>query len=363
VKSNDVVFILNSCLEAALVQNASDVHIETKADTLAIKFRVDGQLIDYKVISKDIAPQIFSRLKVLIKADITKKYIPQEGRFSFGLNKFPIVDIRVIIIPTILGERATMRILHRNDLLRSLPSLGMHQTILQKYSELLRSRHGLILISGSTGSGKTTTLYASLLDIKAKHKNIITVEDPVEYVVEEINQIQFNKDSDLSFASCLRYILRMDPDIIFIGEIRDAETAALACSAALTGHLVVATIHTNDSISAITRLYDMGVEPFMIAHSLVGVVSQTLLPKVCMDCMGEGCESCMLKGVKGRIGVFELLVMNEQLKELVIKPPYGTNALKKAAREDFYVTLIEEATLKLNGGIISEKEFHMLALS
>jgi type II secretory ATPase GspE/PulE/Tfp pilus assembly ATPase PilB-like protein len=357
----DVIEVLDNCFSEAIKENASDIHLETKTNYISIKYRVDGVLREKSQIQIQLGPQIFSRLKVLINADITKKNIPQEGRFSFGGQKdLPKADIRVVILNTVLGEKAVLRLLNRIDLLKPLTELGMSSLVVEKYAELLYSKKGLVLITGATGSGKTTSLYASLLKVKTETKNVITVEDPVEYKVEDINQIQVNSESGLTFFTALKYILRMDPDIIFIGEIRDKETAALACSAALTGHLVIATIHTNNAISTITRLYDMGVDPFMIAHSLIGILSQSLIPKLCMFCKGEGCDKCSGKGIDRRLGVFELLIVNSKLRELIIKPPYTIEKLKSIASENFYLTLEEDAKQKMNEGLISEKEYSII---
>lgn len=362
LKNVDIVSLLDDCFREALKQNVSDIHIETKQEFVMIKFRIDGILSQYQQLSLELGPQLFSRLKVLINADITKRNSPQEGRFSIGDSRVDGFDMRVVIIPTVLGEKAVLRILNRRDLLLQLSELGMHQSTYQHYKDMLASRQGLILVCGATGSGKTTTMYASLMEIDAKRRHIITVEDPVEYIVDGINQIQVNKDVGLTMSSALKYILRMDPDVVFVGEIRDKQTASLACSAALTGHLVVATIHTNDSLSAITRLYDMGIEPFMIAHSLKGVVSQVLMPKVCNVCDGEGCERCSDKGFSGRRGFFELLVMNKKLKESIVSPPYSMSELEGYAREGFYQTIKEEASLKLEESVITQKEYHLLSM-
>lgn len=362
LKNVDIVSLLDGCFDVALKSSVSDIHIETKQEFVVIKFRIDGVLSIYKQLSLELGPQLFSRLKVLINGDITKRNTPQEGRFSMGDDRLNGIDLRVVIVPTVLGEKAVLRILNRKDLMLKLSELGMHQSTYQHYKEMLASRQGLILVCGATGSGKTTTMYASLMEVNADERHIITVEDPVEYIVDGINQIQVNKDAGLAMSSALKYILRMDPDVVFVGEIRDTQTASLACSAALTGHLVVATIHTNDSLSAITRLYDMGIEPFMIAHSLKGVVSQVLMPKMCDACGGEGCDSCSSKGFKGRRGVFELMVINKRLRERIISPPYSISELEDYAREGFYQTIKEEAALKLKENTISSREYHLLSL-
>lgn len=354
----DIVASLNHIIDRALTFCSSDIHLETKTQGLIVKYRVDGVLTEDSVLPLEIATPLFSRLKVLIKGDMTRKNFPQEGRFFYEGMSGVVVDIRVVIIPTILGEKSTLRILHRNDLLRTLPQLGMPQDVYVQYKNMLNARHGLILISGSTGSGKTTTMYASLLEIKSQKLNIITIEDPVEYVVNDINQIQFDSENELTFASVLRYVLRMDPDVIFIGEIRDQQTAVLACSAALTGHLVVATVHANDSFSAVMRLYDMGVEPYMLAHALLGALYQNLVPVRCRFCSGVGCTQCNSRGVSGRVALFELMVMGPDLRELMLAPPYLERQLIEAAEKKFFKSHSQDARQRLIANELSRDDLY-----
>ncbi|MBU3740408.1 MAG: type II secretion system protein GspE, partial [Rhodoferax sp.] len=259
---------------------------------------------------------LISRLKIMAELDISERRLPQDGRISLRIGT-RAVDVRVSTLPGAHGERAVLRLLDKSEGRLSLERIGLHGEVLQRFTTLIGQPHGLILVTGPTGSGKTTTLYAALGRLDAAHSNIMTVEDPIEYELPGIGQTQVNPRIDLSFARALRAILRQDPDIIMIGEIRDVETAQIAIQASLTGHLVLATLHTNDAASAVTRLTDMGIEPFLLSSSLLGVLAQRLLRKRCTACAGTGCADCGQTGYSGRIGVFELLVADERIRGLV----------------------------------------------
>jgi len=259
---------------------------------------------------------LISRLKIMAELDIAEKRLPQDGRISLRLGQRAI-DVRVSTLPSAHGERAVLRLLDKSDSKLSLSAVGMEGETLQRFQQLVQQPHGIILVTGPTGSGKTTTLYAALQTLDAAHTNIMTVEDPIEYELAGVGQTQVNAKIDLDFAKALRAILRQDPDVIMIGEIRDFETAQIAIQASLTGHLVLATLHTNDAASAVTRLTDMAVEPFLLSSSLLGVLAQRLLRKVCTHCQGKGCAACAQSGYQGRTGIFELLTTNDELRALI----------------------------------------------
>ncbi|MFO0753339.1 MAG: type II secretion system ATPase GspE [Thermodesulfovibrionales bacterium] len=331
-----IIRLLNAILQQAVKERASDIHIEPYEREMEVRLRVDGIL--HKVLSppKIIQEALVSRVKIMANLDIAEKRLPQDGRIRLLLGGSDI-DIRVSIVPTAFGERVVLRLLDRRQGVIGLWEVGFNAADTRRVEELLRRTHGILLVTGPTGSGKTTTLYAALNRIHTEEKNIMTVEDPVEYQLKGIGQIQVNPKIGLTFASGLRSILRQDPDVIMLGEIRDFETAEVAIQASLTGHLVLSTLHTNDAPSAVTRLIDMGVEPFLVATSLTGVLAQRLVRAICPHCKesytpteeerkyvsatllyrGAGCGKCGGKGYLGRTGIFELLVVDNDIRQMI----------------------------------------------
>jgi general secretion pathway protein E len=325
--SNDapIIRMLNALLTQAAKDGASDIHIEPYERSSSVRFRVDGTLREVVQPNKALHAALISRLKIMAELDISEKRLPQDGRISLRIGGRAI-DVRVSTLPSAHGERAVLRLLDKGEQKFSLESLGMDGDVLAQFNRLVQQPHGIVLVTGPTGSGKTTTLYASLTRLDTRTSNVLTVEDPVEYELPGIGQTQVNPKIDLTFAKALRAILRQDPDVVMIGEIRDFETAQIAIQASLTGHLVLATVHTNDAPSTINRLIDMGVEPFLLSSSLLGVLAQRLVRKLCEHCKREdehgrwhpvGCEHCVQSGYKGRTGVYELLVVDEAIQGLI----------------------------------------------
>ena len=308
-----IIRMLNALLTQAAKDGASDIHIEPYERSSAVRFRVDGTLREVVQPNKALHAALISRLKIMAELDIAEKRLPQDGRISLRIGGRAI-DVRVSTLPGVHGERAVLRLLDKGEAKFSLASLGMQGDTLARFSQRIAQPHGIVLVTGPTGSGKTTTLYAALGQVDTSTTNVLTVEDPVEYELAGIGQTQVNAKIDLTFAKALRAILRQDPDVIMIGEIRDFETAQIAIQASLTGHLVLATLHTNDATSAITRLTDMGVEPFLLSSSLLGVLAQRLVRKYCGACRGAGCAQCSHTGYAGRTGVFELLVVDDAIR-------------------------------------------------
>src|SRR5512134_858747 len=300
-----IIRMLNALLTQAAKDGASDIHIEPYERNSSVRFRVDGTLREVVQPNRALHAALISRLKIMAELDIAEKRLPQDGRISLRIGGRAI-DVRVSTLPSAHGERAVLRLLDKTESKFTLEGLGMSGDVLSAFERLIRQPHGIVLVTGPTGSGKTTTLYAALQTLDTATTNVLTVEDPIEYELPGIGQTQINAKIDLTFAKALRSILRQDPDVIMIGEIRDFETAQIAIQASLTGHLVLATLHTNDSASAVTRLVDMGVEPFLLASSLVGVLAQRLVRKLCAHCHGAGCSHCGQTGYQGRTGVFEL---------------------------------------------------------
>jgi general secretion pathway protein E len=305
--------MLNALLTQAARDGASDIHIEPYERHSSVRFRVDGTLREVVQPNRALHAALISRLKIMADLDIAERRLPQDGRISLRIGT-RAVDVRVSTLPSAHGERAVLRLLDKSEGKLSLEGLGMQGEALVRFQKLIEQPHGIVLVTGPTGSGKTTTLYAALSRLDAARSNIMTVEDPIEYELSGIGQTQVNAKIDLTFAKALRAILRQDPDVIMIGEIRDFETAQIAIQASLTGHLVLATLHTNDATSAITRLTDMGVEPFLLSSSLLGVLAQRLVRKLCTHCHGAGCAVCGQTGYAGRSGVFELLVTDDAIR-------------------------------------------------
>ena len=320
-----IIRMLNALLTQAAKDGASDIHIEPYERSSAVRFRVDGTLREVVRPNKALHAALISRLKIMAELDIAEKRMPQDGRISLRIGGRAI-DVRVSTLPSAHGERAVLRLLDKTESMFTLELLGMSGDLLVRFARLIQQPHGIVLVTGPTGSGKTTTLYASLGRIDTATTNVLTVEDPVEYELAGIGQTQVNPKIDLNFAKALRAILRQDPDIIMIGEIRDHETAQIAIQASLTGHLVLATLHTNDAPSAVTRLIDMGVEPFLLSSSLLGVLAQRLVRKLCPACRRAdvagrwhpvGCPACAHTGYKGRTGVYELMIADENVRALI----------------------------------------------
>lgn len=353
-----IIRLLNALLSEAIKENASDVHIETFENRVLIRFRVDGVLREVLEPQRILAPLIISRVKVMAKLDIAEKRLPQDGRITLRIAGHA-VDVRVSTIPTSHGERIVLRLLDKQNARLDLAKLGMEPNILASMKKLIAMPHGIILVTGPTGSGKTTTLYAALTVLNNQTRNILTVEDPIEFDLPGIGQTQVNYKVNMSFAKGLRAILRQDPDVVMVGEIRDLETAQIAIQASLTGHLVLSTLHTNSAIGAITRLHDMGIEPFLLSSSLIGVLAQRLIRLLCAHCkkavpataaecdlMGVnvshpphiyqpvGCPRCKNTGYSGRSGVYELIEINETLRNM-IHDKSSEQHLKKYVRSLF----------------------------
>jgi general secretion pathway protein E len=311
-----IIRMLNALLTQAARDGASDIHIEPYERHSSVRFRIDGTLREVVQPNRALHAALISRLKIMAELDIAEKRLPQDGRISLRLGS-RAVDVRVSTLPSAHGERAVLRLLDKSEARLTLEAVGMQGRVLQQLDQLIGQPHGILLVTGPTGSGKTTSLYAALQRLDATRNNIMTVEDPIEYELPGVGQTQVNNKIDLSFAKALRAILRQDPDVIMIGEIRDHETAQIAIQASLTGHLVLATLHTNDAASAVNRLIDMGVEPFLLSSSLLGVLAQRLVRKRCTACLGAGCDACGQTGYAGRTGVFELLVASDEIRDQI----------------------------------------------
>lgn len=357
LENNDnapVIRMINSLLRQATRDGASDVHLEAFERQSMVRFRVDGNLRDVVEMRRDLHAALVSRIKIMASLDIAEKRLPQDGRISVRVGGRAI-DIRVSTLPTAHGERVVLRLLEKNYDKLDLRALGMAEDAYLSFDRLLHKPHGIVLVTGPTGSGKTTTLYASLLSLRSNTSNIMTVEDPIEYDLEGIGQTQVNPRIEMSFARALRAILRQDPDIVMIGEIRDLETAQIAVQASLTGHLVLATLHTNDAPSAVTRLIDMGIEPFLLASSLLGVLGQRLIRLSCTACAGQGCEHCAQSGYAGRAGIYELMQVTEPLREL-IHAHAAESELRRQACADGMRTLTEDCERWVDSGATTREE-------
>jgi len=320
-----IIRMLNALLTQAAKDGASDIHIEPYERNSSVRFRVDGSLREVVQPNRALHAALISRLKIMAELDIAEKRLPQDGRISLRIGGRAI-DVRVSTLPSAHGERAVLRLLDKGDSKFTLESLGMGGDVLAGFNKLVQQPHGIVLVTGPTGSGKTTTLYAALQTLETASTNVLTVEDPIEYELAGIGQTQVNPKIDLDFAKALRAILRQDPDVIMIGEIRDFETAQIAIQASLTGHLVLATVHTNDAPSLVTRLIDMGIEPYLLSSSLLGVLAQRLVRKLCSSCKRVdgrgryhpvGCAECGMTGYRGRTGVYELMTVDEKISGLI----------------------------------------------
>ena len=357
-----VIRMINALLTQALREGASDIHIEPFEQISVVRFRIDGSLRDVVKPKKAIHASLISRIKIMAQLDIAEKRLPQDGRITLRVGGKP-VDVRVSTLPTGHGERAVLRLLDKEAGQLDLKNLGMSKEVLEQFDRLIAQPHGIVLVTGPTGSGKTTTLYAALSRLNATSTNILTVEDPIEYELSGIGQTQVNPRIDMTFAKALRAILRQDPDIIMIGEIRDLETAQIAVQASLTGHLVLATLHTNDSAAAVTRLLDMGIEPFLLSSSLLGIVAQRLVRKLCDHCKrldGEswqaaGCDRCGHTGYQGRVGIYELLLTTEQIRAQIHNRASEAD-IRFTAQKDGMRTMREDGERWLSNGTTTQAE-------
>ncbi len=351
-----VIRMINALLTQALREGASDIHIEPFEQVSIVRFRIDGRLRDVVRPKKAIHAALISRIKIMSQLDIAEKRLPQDGRITLRVGGKP-VDVRVSTLPTGHGERAVLRLLDKEGGRMDLQHLGMSEPVRRQFDRLIAQPHGIVLVTGPTGSGKTTTLYAALSRLNSPSTNILTVEDPIEYELPGVGQTQVNARIDMSFAKALRAILRQDPDVIMIGEIRDLETAQIAVQASLTGHLVLATLHTNDAAAAVTRLLDMGIEPFLLSSSLIGVVAQRLVRKLCVHCRQfdgsqwheVGCERCGHSGYHGRVGIYELLLTTEQIRAQ-IHDRASEAEIRATAQRDGMQTMREDGERWLHDG-------------
>ena len=395
-----VVKLVSMVIAQAIMDRASDIHIDPEGSHIKIRYRIDGVLSEVRTLPREMHAPIVSRIKIMANMDIAEKRVPQDGRFQARIthsDSGPVVtavfrernalrmsgdvtvDIRVSTLPVIQGETVVMRILDRSHVIMTLEGLNFTDEMLNRYRKLITRPYGMVLVTGPTGSGKTTTLYASINTIDRKANNIVTVEDPVEYQMMGVNQVQVNPKAGVTFASGLRSILRQDPDIIMVGEIRDRETAEIAIHAALTGHLVFATLHTNDAAGAAIRLMDMGIEPFLIASSTIGIMAQRLARQICERCKkpypaapellkslgieagavtfyrGEGCPACKNSGYQGRIGIYELMEMNDDIRGLIVAKA-SSSAINASAAQKGSKTLRQEGLTRAASGITSVEE-------
>jgi len=382
-----LVNLVNLVILEAIEARASDIHIEPFDREVKIKYRIDGILVEKAPSSKRLHAAIISRIKIMANMNIAERFVPQDGHIEF-IGKNGRVDIRVSTVPTVWGEAVELRLLDKSASLISLGDLGMNPQTLEGFSKSLRKTHGIVLVTGPTGSGKTTTLYAALNKIYSPSVKMITIEDPVEYQLEGINQMPVNPKRGLTFATGLRHILRHDPDIIMVGEIRDRETADIAIRAALTGHLVFSTLHTNDAAGAVTRLIDMGVEPFLLASSLEGILAQRLVRRICLKCKelyepdeslltsltgsikiepgakfyhGAGCSQCNQTGMMGRTGMFEMLRITGRLRDLIARRPTTEQIVKEAPAD--HISMVHDGIAKVLRGETTLEEIFRVAKS
>ncbi|MEA1935993.1 MAG: type II secretion system ATPase GspE [Thermodesulfobacteriota bacterium] len=376
-----VIKLVNLMMSRAVKDRASDIHIEPYQNSLVIRYRIDGVLYNTLNLPKRIQSSLVSRVKIMAKLNIAEKRLPQDGRIDIKIGDRN-VDIRVSVIPTAFGERVVLRLLDKTSTIFKLTDLGIDSERFDLFNNLIKSPYGIVLVTGPTGSGKTTTLYAALSTINNPEINIITIEDPIEYQIEGIGQIQVNPKIDLTFAKGLRSIVRQDPDVILVGEIRDSETAEIAIQSSLTGHLVFSTLHTNDAASAITRIVDMEIEPFLVTSSVIAIIAQRLVRVLCPECKEEyipddkslakigidkgipenhnihrrkGCPACMNTGYRGRTAIFEMMVLDDHLKKLILKTS-DANQIRKDAVKSGMTILLQDGARKVLEGITTIEE-------
>ncbi|WP_198957425.1 GspE/PulE family protein [Paenibacillus selenitireducens] len=385
-EDSPVVKLVNQMILAAYQQKASDIHIDPQESDVVIRYRVDGILRTERKFAKQMLSMIVARIKILSNLNITEFRIPQDGRIKINLDSNAI-DLRVSTLPTVYGEKVVMRILDIGSSAIDLKRMNFHPTNYERFVRMIEKPTGIVLITGPTGSGKSSTLYSALGQLNSPDVNIITVEDPVEYRLEGVNQVQVNVSTGMTFSKGLRAILRQDPNIVMVGEIRDTETAEIAVRASLTGHLVLSTIHTNDAISTITRLIDMGIEPFLVAASLSGVVSQRLVRRICQECKtlqlpsqreteifekrglqieavarGKGCGACNMTGYKGRIAIHELLVIDDEIRRMIMNNR-SMEQIKEIAVMKGTIFLIDDGLIKVKEGYTTTEEVLRVAIS
>lgn len=382
-----VIKLVNLILFEAVQAGASDIHIQPSEQYLTVRLRIDGVLFDSVKAPKDMQDEVISRIKILGKMNIAEKRLPQDGRATAQVAD-RLIDLRIASLPASHGERVVIRLLDKSARLYTLPELGMDPLALARFRKLIHLEHGLVLVTGPTGSGKSTTLYAALQEINTKDRNVITLEDPIEYQLEGISQTQVNVKKGLTFASGLRNVLRQDPDIIMIGEIRDHETAVMAIQSALTGHLVFSTLHTNDAASAITRMLDLGIEPYLLSSSLLAVLAQRLIRQVCGDCrterpvsadelefleeaklepaleklaVGQGCENCRQSGYRGRLGIFELLTVNDEVRDKIQERANASDIRDRALAAGMRL-LRDDGLEKIAAGVTTPSEVQRVTM-
>jgi len=380
-----VIRLVNDLLFRALQLRGSDIHVHPYETKLQIRYRIDGILYDVLSLNRNVLPLVISRIKVMAGMDIAERRLPQDGRCSVRLGQRE-VDLRISTVPTSFGERAVLRLLDKSTGLFGLDELGLWEDDLNKFDSLLHRSHGVIFVTGPTGSGKSTTLYACLNRINSSEKNVITIEDPIEYQLEGISQIQVASKKGMTFATSLRHVLRQDPDVIMVGEVRDIETARMAIQSSLTGHLVFSTLHTNDAAGAVSRLLDLGVEPYLVSSSLIALIAQRLVRKVCPHCkeeftptprelrelgvgnggpavsaeqgkffVGKGCDKCFKTGYRGRTGIYEILLVSEEIRDMIYRRETA-GAVKRAALEAGMQTLRMDGAGKVLAGVTTISE-------
>lgn len=378
-EASPIVRLVNQMIQQAVQLRASDIHVDPGENNLSIRYRIDGSLKTERMIPKQMQGFITARLKIMAKLNIAERRLPQDGRIKMQFD-YKMIDIRVSTLPTMHGEKIVLRLLDLTTGVKSLDNLGFNERNVSAFRDMIERPYGILLITGPTGSGKTTTLYSALNHLNKENVNIITVEDPVEYQLEGINQVHVNAAVGLTFAAGLRSILRQDPNIVMVGEIRDTETAEIAVRASLTGHLVLSTLHTNDAISTISRLRDMGVEPYLIASSLLGVVAQRLVRKICTECRevykpsdqeaillrnygihietlyrGKGCGHCNSTGYRGRIAIHEVMTIDDRMRELIASSA-SVEELRQTAQENGMIQLMEDGIMKVSEGVTTVHE-------
>lgn len=378
-EDSPIVRLVNQIVANGVAQRASDIHFDPQENDLRVRYRVDGMLKSERSLPKYMQNVVLARIKIMGNLNITENRIPQDGRIKLTVN-MKAIDIRLATLPTIYGEKVVMRILDLSSALNSLGKLGFNERNLTAFSKMIERPNGIVLLTGPTGSGKSSTLYAALNQLNDENVNIITVEDPVEYQLDGINQIQVREEVGLTFAVGLRSILRQDPDIVMVGEIRDLETAQIAVRASLTGHLVLSTLHTNSAVESVSRLKDMGVEPFLLSSSLVGIVAQRLVRKICRDCgemkapnerekeifaergiqieqirKGRGCPACNQTGYRGRLAIHEVLVVDEFVKDLILTSK-SPSLIKEHMKKTGFSSLLEDGLLKVKAGLTTTEE-------
>ncbi|RXI98416.1 type II secretion system protein GspE [Anaerobacillus alkaliphilus] len=378
-EDSPIVKLVNQILQRAVQQKASDIHFDAQETKVAIRYRIDGVLKTERTLPKHMQNMLIARIKIMSNLNITETRVPQDGRIKASIDFHPI-DLRVSTLPTVYGEKVVMRILDLGNSLNDIDKLGFNKINYQRFMSMIKRPTGIVLITGPTGSGKSSTLYAALNKLNSEEVNIITVEDPVEYQLEGINQIQVNANVGMTFAKGLRAILRQDPDVVMVGEIRDKETAEISIRASLTGHLVLSTLHTNDTISTVTRLVDMGLEPFLVASSVTGIVAQRLVRRICRDCKteqeltvretqifakrgikaekvykGKGCPTCNMTGYKGRLAIHEILVIDDAIQKMIMNNR-PVHEIRDYAMKVGTIFLVDDGLIKVKQGLTTTEE-------